>query len=229
MESTTLSQQVYDHVYQKLRTGSLKPATRLVNRTLAAELGVSTIPVREAISRLVSEGLLESSPGGGAYVRTIDANELGELYDVREALEVLAAAEATKFSGESLLFELRAHCDQFQAILQAIPTDKWASRPQFHRWLEIEEQFHIRVVEAARNRWLLRTVRSIRVISQVFAAQRQAPRLLTRGVAEATQKEHLDFVQILERRDIEQAKQWMTAHIRQGRNTVLSFLTNSIG
>ena len=114
----TLSQQVYEQLHQKLRAGDLPPGARLVNRTLAAELGTSTIPVREAISRLVSEGVLELTPGAGASVRAPEPNELGELYDVRAALEVLAATEAARFADEHLLAELRGIC---QRGLEAAP------------------------------------------------------------------------------------------------------------
>jgi DNA-binding GntR family transcriptional regulator len=222
----TLSQQVYDQLHHKLRTGSLRPGTRLVNRTLAAELGTSTIPVREAIHRLISEGLLEVMPGAGAFVRSPDLNELGELYDVREVLEVLAAAEAAKYANAPLIAELRAICERFRQIAIAIPPGRHATTTQFHHWLDAEEQFHTRLVAASRNRWLAKVVREIRVITQVFAAQRRASKLLTHAVAQATVEQHEALLEILSRHDIDNAKAWMTAHIRHGRDTVLGFMAS---
>jgi DNA-binding GntR family transcriptional regulator len=213
---------VYDQLHQQLRTGALKPGTRLVNRTLAAELGTSTIPVREAISRLVSEGIAESTPGGGAFVRCPDANELSELYDVREALEVLAAGEAAKFATDHLIAELRTICVQFRHIAGAISQGKPATRSMFNRWLEAEEQFHTRLVAASRNRWLIKTIDKVRVIAQVFAIQRLTPRLLSYTVAHETLCHHEAFLEILASRDSERAKVWMSEHIRNGRNTVLA-------
>lgn len=229
MEQSTLSQRVYDQLHQRLRTGLLKPGTRLVNRTLAAELGTSTIPVREAISRLVSEGLAESTPGGGAFIRTPDPNELGELYDVREALEVLAISEAARFASESLILELRAVCVLFRQVASAIPSGRHATRPQFERWLDAEEQFHTRLVAASRNRWLVKTVQAVRVIAHVFAAQRLVPRLLTHDMADATVRHHEEFLEILGSRDSERARAWMTAHIRIGRDKVLGHIAAEAG
>jgi DNA-binding GntR family transcriptional regulator len=229
MEQTTLSQKVYDNVFERLRTGDLKPGTRLVNRTLAAELGTSTIPVREAISRLVSQGLLDSTPGGGAFVRTPDPNELGELYDVREALETLAAAEAARFATDELIADLRVSCEQFHIIAAAIEPGKYASRNLFNRWLASEEQFHHRLVAATRNRWLIKTLQSVRVITQVFTAQRLIPRLLTRAVADETAQQHEAILEILAKRDVVRARAWMTAHIRNGRAMVLGHLASGSG
>ena len=217
---------MYDHLHHKLRQGALRPGTRLVNRTLAKELGTSTIPVREAIGRLVSEGLLEFIPGAGAFVRSADPNELGELYDVREALEVLAVAEAVRFANDDLITELRALCDRFGEIAQAIPRGGHASLAQFEQWLECEERFHTRLVAASRNRWLVKVVSEVRVIAQVFAAQRPAPEMLAQESAEATWKQHVAMLDILARKDADQARQWMTAHIRSGRAMVLRYVAS---
>jgi len=226
MEPATLSQRVYEQIHQRLRSGKLRPGTRLVNRRLAADLGTSTIPVREAIGRLVSEGLLESSAGAGAFVRTPEPNELAELYDVREALEVLAAGEVARFASDSLILELRAVCGLFRRVAATIPTGKHASRLQFDRWLDAEEQFHNRLIAASRNRWLVKTVRGVRVIARVFAAHRLAPKLLSRVAADATVRHHEKFLDILAARDVEKARAWVTAHIRTGRETVLGHFTS---
>jgi DNA-binding GntR family transcriptional regulator len=227
VDQVTLSQRVYEQLRRRLCAGSLRPGTRLVNRTLAAELGTSTIPVREAISRLISDGLLELTPGAGAFVRAPDPNELGEIYDVREALEVMAAAEAARFANDHLLADLRGLCDRLRQVAAALPRNQHATRPQFDRWLVCEEQFHTRVVAASRNRWLVKVVNDIRVISQVFAAQREVPRLLTRAIAEDTVGQHEAFVVILANRDVDQARAWMTTHIRSGRDLVLSHMLSS--
>lgn len=228
VNQTTLSQRVYDELHERLRQGALRPGTRLVNRTLAHELGTSTIPVREAIGRLVSEGLLEFTPGAGAFVRSPEPNELGELYDVREALELLAVAEAVRFAKDDLAMELRSLCDRFGQLVADIPAGEHATREQFSLWLECDERFHTRLVAASRNRWLVRVIHEVRVIAQVFAAQRRTPEMLTREAAEDTWQQHMTFIDILERKDVEQARQWMAAHIRSGRAMVLKYFSDHV-
>jgi len=61
----TLSDIAYQRIHAKVVSGELEPGSRLVNRTLSKELGVSTIPVREALRRLASEGFAEHIPGAG--------------------------------------------------------------------------------------------------------------------------------------------------------------------
>lgn len=227
VDQVSLAQHVYDQLHKRLRSGRLRPGSRLVNRTLAAELGTSTIPVREAISRLVSEGILESTPGAGAFVRSADPNELGEIYDVREALEVMAAVEAARFANDHLLADLRAVCERLRQIAKTIAPERHATQRQFERWLEYEEEFHTRLVAASRNRWLVKMVKEIRVIARVFAAQKEAPRILTQNLAEATVNQHDAFLLILTEHNTEKAATWMTAHIRSGRDTVLSHLSST--
>jgi DNA-binding GntR family transcriptional regulator len=227
VDQPTLSQQVYEQLHRRLMAGHLRPGARLVNRTLAAELGTSTIPVREAIGRLVSEGLVELTPGAGASVRSPDPAELSELYDVREALEVLAAGEAARHADDALVADLRAVCDRFRAVAVAIPTGRHATPAQFDRWLDAEEDFHTRLVAAARNRWLTKTVRELRVFARVFAAQRAAPKLLTPAVAGATVRHHEAVLDLLVKRDVAAARAWMADHIRYGRATVLGHLAAS--
>jgi DNA-binding GntR family transcriptional regulator len=223
---SSLAQGVYETLRGRLRAGGFRPGTRLVNRKVAAELGTSTIPVREAIGRLVSEGLLQAMPGAGAFVRTPDPNELGELYDVREALETLAAAEAARLANPALVAELKALCARFHEIAGRIPRDGHASRSQLDHWLDCEEQFHTRLVSAARNRWLAKVAADLRLISEVFAAHRAAPRLLTRALADTVVAQHDAFVEILERRDAEEARAWMARHIRSGRDEVLKHIAS---
>jgi DNA-binding GntR family transcriptional regulator len=219
---------VYEQLRTRLRSGAFPPGTQLVNRKVAAELGTSTIPVREAIGRLVSEGLLRSTPGAGAHVVAPDADELAELYDVREALETLAAAEATRLASPALIAELAGVCERFRDIAAAIPRGRGrhADRTKLNRWLECEEQFHARLIAAARNRWLVKIVGDLRIIADVFAAHRAAPRLLTRDLANAVAAKHEAFLKIVAKRDVAQAREWMASHIRAGRDELLHHMAS---
>ena len=69
----SLAEQAYRHIRSKLSNGTFVPGEQLVNRVLATEIGVSVIPVREAINRLATEGLVEHVPGSGAFVRQADS------------------------------------------------------------------------------------------------------------------------------------------------------------
>jgi len=92
----TLRQTVADEIHAMITSGELKPGERLVEDRLAESLGVSRNPVREAIRLLESTGLVEVKPRRGAYVATVDLDDLRQLLEVRVRLEGYAAELAAE-------------------------------------------------------------------------------------------------------------------------------------
>ena len=102
-------------IRQAILDGRLEPGSRLKEEELARELGISRTPVREALLMLQAEGLIETTPNRGAVVRTHDADDLIDLYQLRALLEGYAARQAaTRISGDELDL-LRESCDRFDA------------------------------------------------------------------------------------------------------------------
>lgn len=227
----TLAERTYQQLRLKLLHGELQAGTQLVNRTLAEEMGVSLAPVREAIHRLATEGLIEHIPGAGAFVRRLSPRDLEELYILREAVESCAAAEATRYIGEEQLQQLEALCRSFLAIAEEIRGQEGqiATLQQFDRWLDLEEQFHVVIVEAARNRLLQKVVLDYRALIQVFELQRHRTTILTLSVALETCQGHLAIVAALRQRDAELARRLVSDHVREGRQTVLDYLREPRG
>lgn len=85
---------VGDQIRERIYDGTLEPGARLVERDLAARFEVSRLPVREALRTLANDGLVEHLPSRGVVVRRLDRRQVEELFDIREALEVLAARQA---------------------------------------------------------------------------------------------------------------------------------------
>src|SRR5919198_367881 len=90
LDRRTLWQRVHQHLREEIISGSLTPGAELSEVALAESLGVSRGPIREAIGRLASEGLVTVRPRRGAVVSSLSTEEFIELYQVREALELLA-------------------------------------------------------------------------------------------------------------------------------------------
>lgn len=91
VEPTLLTDQVYVVLRDAIMSGELPAGSRLRVRDVAAEVGTSVMPVREAIRRLEQAGLAERVPHKGAVVKSISIEELVDIYDVRRLLEVEAA------------------------------------------------------------------------------------------------------------------------------------------
>lgn len=227
----TLSEKTYQRLRRKVLRGELQPGDQLVNRTLAEEMGVSLAPLREAIHRLASEGLVQHVPGAGAFVRKLTRQDLEELYVLREALETCAAAEAARLISEAQLEELDAICRDNAALTDQVRRQKRqvATEELLDRWLDNEERFHALIVEASRNRMLTKVVVEHRALVQVFEAQRHRSTILTLAVAEETCRGHESLVEALRQHDPELMRQRMTDHIRLGRQTVMAYLAASSG
>ncbi|MFG0263356.1 MAG: GntR family transcriptional regulator [Novipirellula sp. JB048] len=218
----SLSQKAYEYLQQKLANGGYEPGTRLVNRTLAEEIGVSVIPVREAIHRLASEGLVEHIPGAGAYVRDANHFDLNNLYVLRDALESCAAAEAAKYITDEQLGELEFILARSWEIAAQVAQQAsgHSDLDQLERWMDDEQQFHELLLEASRNPLLAKVAMDNRAICSVFQFQRRDPSLLTSRVARETCESKAELIETLRKRDSQLARQLMSEQIQRGRKTV---------
>jgi DNA-binding GntR family transcriptional regulator len=207
-----LADRAYRFIKQEMQDGALVPGVQLVNRKLASKIGVSVIPVREAIHRLVSEGLVEHVPGAGAFVRNPNREDLEELYVLRDALESCAAAEAARYITPHQLDDLDALLAEFHEIRELVAkrSDGHATPAQFNRWLDLEETFHEIVIDASRNRLISKVVREHRAVTTVFESQRNSSKLLTLAALRAG--------------DGPLAREVMSAQIQRGCRDVLAFL-----
>jgi DNA-binding GntR family transcriptional regulator len=140
-----LSERIKDFIVQAVLSGELKPGERIVESSLARQLGVSQAPMREAIRDLVLLGFLESVPYKGTAVRSFTPEELWETYTVRAALESLAARLAashmTPEDGQAL-----------QKIL-----DEMMDAAQNHdmdRLITLDNRFHETIMKISRNKTL---------------------------------------------------------------------------
>src|SRR5437868_9162498 len=98
--------------------GRLPPGQRLKEEELARELGISRTPVREALLILQAEGLVDAAPNRGAVVRSHDADDLEDLYQLRALLEGYAARRAATNIPEAAVTELWASCERFESLAE---------------------------------------------------------------------------------------------------------------
>lgn len=227
---STLAEKAYLAIRGKLGRGELRPGDRLVNRSLAAEIGVSFTPVREAINQLASEGLVEYVRGAGAYVRRIDRRQLEQLFDLRDCLEPFAARQAADHIDSEELREAHRLCTLFHALARELRDrpDQTADAAQWHRWIELEERFHGLVFHATRNPWVLKIAGELRLMALLFGPQRAGEGILTLSMAARTWREHMVLVRHLERGDGAGAQAWMAEHIAAARRHLLAWYDHQL-
>ena len=153
------SQRATDLLRAKILEGQWRSGERLGEVELAEVLQVSRTPVREALSRLASEGLVEMSPNKGARVATWSEARLGEIFDIRMLLEPVAAGKAVgKLSGDEI--------DQLEELAVRMHAH---GRPggdrNFGEIARLNRTFHAMLIEKAESVQLEATLTSVRHIS----------------------------------------------------------------
>lgn len=187
----------YERLVADIRAGALKPGDRLTEAELAQRLGISRTPVREAIRQLESDGLVDHVPRVGAVVRTLDYAEITELYEMRAVLESTAAR-----------FAARAASDVELAELEAINAEM-ADASDTQKLSEANQQFHAVLLNAARNRFLVKSVEAVQKTLLILGPSTMEEG----GRASEAIAEHQRILDALRKRDCDAAEAVMRVHI----------------
>jgi DNA-binding GntR family transcriptional regulator len=217
----SLADKAYHHIRQLLLTGKLSPGTRLSNRGVAKTLEISFTPVREALGRLVSEGLLEYRDGLGVFVPVITRREIEDVYELRETIECAALEKVCGNLPKSILDEMAGLFDEMVEIGEAIQHEHGKGHDQelTDRHGQIDASFHLLLLREAGNRLAMDTVASLRRMATVISHSFDVDpwRELSR-----TQNEHRQLLDALRRGDAAEARAVMSDHIRNGCKLVLA-------
>lgn len=147
-----LSDRVKEYIVEAVLSGEFRPGDRIVESSMARDLGVSQAPVREAIRDLVLLGFLETEPYKGTSVRSFTPQELWESYTVRAALESLAARlAATHLTDDD--------ADRLQDILGEMM--EAAHQQDRDRLIQLDNRFHETILKISRNKTLYQLWKSL--------------------------------------------------------------------
>lgn len=202
---------VYVSVRGRILEGAYSEGARLGEMELAEALGVSRTPVREALRRLESEGLVETLPNRGARVRTWSPAELDGIFDLRALLEGHAAALAAPRISDA---DLNALAD-LVAGMEAATAD--AEAPDYDVITELNGRFHGAVVAAAGNPLLPEIARSLVHVPIVVRTFRQ----YTPDRLRQSMRQHRDLLDALTAHDPAWAEAVMRTHILSARPVLL--------
>ncbi|MGQ0848571.1 MAG: GntR family transcriptional regulator [Actinomycetota bacterium] len=148
-----LSQKIAAEIKSAILTGRFRPGDRLIEEDLAAELDVSRNPVREALRSLSSAGFVEIVPRRGASVAVLDTRSVTELFEVRAALEALAARLAAQRIAPEQLLDMEAVVERGTAT---------ASAGRFEELPPLNSEFHAAVAKATGNARLQSLIETVR-------------------------------------------------------------------
>ena len=152
----TVAGQVAEHIKAEILAGARAPGSRLPQVEIARSLGVSTTPVREALASLQREGLVRLHPQKGAVVFLPSVDDLREHYEIRAALEALAAAKAAE------------HFEPEWAGPLTELLDEMADGPPAPRYIELNQRFHTTLYRHAGRAQLVAMIAALRDASSAY-------------------------------------------------------------
>lgn len=221
----SLVQLAYDHIRSKLTHEELAADYGLSEPALARELQISRTPVREAIRRLESEGLLEQRPRQGTFVRQLDRKELDEIFQLRMLLEPFAAAEAASKIERTQLDGLHRAADESLRYARLI-REASSTEDRSQLWLEhrlVDIAFHEIILSAADNQRIFKIVFDARILLKAMSFPEttvsQAVETLARNY-----RQHTRILHAIRNRDSRGAHDRMYEHLSLGWKSVQEFM-----
>jgi DNA-binding GntR family transcriptional regulator len=192
---------VYEVLRRSILDGELSPGHRLRSDVLANELKVSRTPVREALRKLETEGLVDASRSG-LVVRQSSEEDLVEIFYLREALEGMAARLAAENATRAEIDELHALFEDMEAV---------AARGDIALVRKLTGEFHLLVCRASHNKRLIQSLQGL--LDHV--RQAQSSTLYMPGRPADALKEHRALLRAIEKRDPDLAETLARQHRRK--------------
>jgi DNA-binding GntR family transcriptional regulator len=207
----TLAESITGRLRQLILDGQLPPSQALRPADLAPRLGVSVMPVREALRILEAEGLVTFRPRIGARVAEIKEEDVEELYVVRVALEGLAARLGAANLTDAGLAELHAAFDQMTAA---------RARDDFDTFSQYDREFHRRQYAASGRTGLVKRILDLWDVGRRIYAI--SPR--TRESMDPAYEAHRSILDALDRHDVDAAEQRTRIHTEEAAQRILKAL-----
>lgn len=233
--SANVIEDIATTIRERIASGEYQPGERLKQEVLAAEFGVSRTPVREALTKLETQGIITQEPRRSAVVSAPSTRDIGETYRIRAALEGLAAELAARWITDDQLAELRQTHDKFVAAVTELRlASKDASRNKAvlakkkvasKRWIETNAQFHHAIGRYSHNLKLESLLSELRAGSAHGAMTASASAMDLHRM-ETNIQHHEDILQALEARDEERARQTMQKHVSEAGEYVAALLSH---
>jgi DNA-binding GntR family transcriptional regulator len=208
LQTTRLADSVYDLLRERILSGSFLPGDKLNVDALARQLGTSHTPIKTALAKLATEGIVEIQPRRGTYVTRVVEQEIGEVLAIRRALELLAAETIVEHITDHDVAELEKIVRQIE---QATAVDAHAKK---------NAAFHRRLIELSGNRTLAELYNQLH--AHIHIALIHARSTTWRARSSPERIEHRAILDALKRRDADALQSALRQHLSRSRASLLT-------
>lgn len=209
-----LKEKVYSILKSRILNFDLKPGEKFFETEISEDLGVSRTPIREALNRLEHEGLVKSLPNKGYSVSDLTETEIEELFEIREALEVLALKTAVKNARKEDWMRLEQAIEN-QSLHQDKGSEKWHSQS-----FKESHEFHQEIARISGKETLKQIIDMIS--EKIYRFQWMNLFLEDRG--RQSRNEHLEIITFLKENRLDDAISATQKHIRHSKDNILYLL-----
>ncbi len=204
----TVNEVAFERLQQLIFSGIITPGDRMDERQLAELMGVSRTPLRQAISQLASLGVVEYRVYKGHFLRDFSSKEAHDLYEVRKALEGLAARTAAKVASSSEIAALREVIERGDAAFE---------RGDILEFEAADRSFHEMIAKMSGNEPLVRQLKNLSVGVQIVRHVAN----LDASLAMRTSQDRHDVLDAISARDPRAAEASLRAHIQSVQDEVV--------
>lgn len=214
----SLPEAAYHQLKDAIHNGALKPGEFLRQEELARKLGISRAPLREALPRLEADGMIVLRPRRGYSVVALDAEEIGDIFDLRSTLEERAVRAATARCLPQDVQKVLGILNMMKEITPVTPEER-------RRWSDLNLQFHDALAAASGRRHMARMVSSLRSLVEPYIRYDVK---MTGDVAQADQ-EHEELAHAFAAGNVDLAGNLIRQHIQSTADRLLHILGSERG
>lgn len=200
----SLTSKIFLILREEILNGKYAEGEKLVEAKLAEDLGVSRTPVREALKQLEVEGIVENLPNRGVVVLGISNQDIEDIYEIRYAIEGIAA----KWAAERITNEeLEALKETYELM------EFYTFKKDLHKFAEINTKFHEIIYKATKSKFLEQALKDF----QYYMKKMRKRSLQVEGRINISLMEHKEILDAFVARDKEWAERALTVHVRNSK------------
>lgn len=202
--SFSLTEEIADVIRERILKGEYDIGEKIKENQISTELRVSRTPIREAFKLLENEGLIDYIPNRGCFAKGFTKQDVEDIYEVREALEVLAVSWAVERITDSELVLLEEQCELMEFYTKKADTKKV---------LELNTDFHDIIYKSTGSRFLAQVLRSYKE----YLDKTRKSIYYNQNFLDLIQNEHRRILEAIQKRDKESAIQAISNHLIESR------------